>query len=346
MSYQVNLVPSGNGFTVEDDENVLSAGLAAGIQLPYSCRRGTCSTCRCRILSGKVDYGEYLEAMLPAEMKADGYALACQATPLSDLTLQIEELELKAQQPRVIPCRVLKIEQPVSDVLVVHLRLPQNEGFRHLAGQYIDFLLEDGVRRSYSIANKPSVHGVIDIELHLRHLPGGLFTDYAFSKLKPRALLRFEGPLGTFALREDSDLPIIFVASGTGFAPIKAMLEHAFSEGIERPMRLYWGGNRPADLYMNDLAERFAAEHSHFEYVPVISDATEADNWTGRTGFVHRAVMEDFADLSGHQIYACGNPLMVDAARDDFASDCRMQPDQFFADSFVNESDVAKAAAG
>lgn len=343
--YRVELQPSGNSFEVEEDNGILDAALAAGYQLPYSCRRGTCATCRCRILDGKVDYGEYLPSMLPEEMKAEGYVLLCQATALSDVRIEVEELKLQSQKPRVIPCRVRDMARPVADVAVVHLRLPQNEGFRHVSGQYIDILLANGKRRSYSIANKPSVHGVIDIELHIRHTPGGLFTDHVFSDMKARELLRFEGPLGTFFLREDSDKPVIFLASGTGFAPIKAIIEYALSEGLTRPMKLYWGGNRPGDIYMLQEARAWAANHPNFEFVPVVSASKAEDAWDGRTGFVHRAVMEDYPDLSGHQVYACGNPLMVDAARSEFTGSCNLPEEEFFADPFVDESDLARTAA-
>jgi CDP-4-dehydro-6-deoxyglucose reductase len=217
---------------------------------------------------------------------------------------------------------------------------------RFVAGQYVELLLKDGVRRAYSIANRPLVTGVIDIELHIRHTPGGLFTDRVFSTLKERELLRFEGPLGTFFLREDSAKPMVFVASGTGFAPIKSMLEHAFERGIDRsrPMTLYWGCRAKRDLYMLDLPMQWAREHPGFTFVPVLSEPAPGDAWTGRTGFVHRAVMEDHADLSGHQVYACGAPVMVDAAKADFTARCGLPPEEFYADSFLTEADRAKAA--
>lgn len=345
MMYRVELKPSGNTFDVAEGERILNAALAAGYQLPYSCRRGTCATCRCRIITGEVDYGEYVEAMLPPEMKAEGYALLCQATALSDLTVEAKQLKLEAQQPRVVPCRIKEIWRPTSDIAVINLRLPQNEEFRHVAGQYVDIILKDGKRRSYSIANLPSVHGVIDIELHVRHSPGGAFTDYVFSGMKERELLRFEGPLGTLFFRGDSDRPIVFLASGTGFAPIKAILEYAFSEDVERPMTLYWGGRRPADIYMRELVEGWTKEHPQFEFVPVVSDALPGDGWNGRVGFVHRAVMEDFPDLSAHQVYACGNPNMVIAARDEFVRLNGLPQDEFFADPFVTEWDLVRKSA-
>jgi CDP-4-dehydro-6-deoxyglucose reductase len=221
----------------------------------------------------------------------------------------------------------------------VQLKLPANEKLVFLAGQYIEFLLKDGSRRSFSMANAP--HDAELLELHIRHVSGGRFTDHVFNKMKERDILRCEGPFGTFFLREDSDKPIVFVASGTGFAPIKAVIEYMFHKGISRPATLYWGGRRPKDLYMNALAERWAAEHVGFKYVPVISEALAEDDWRGRSGFVHRAVMQDFPDLSGYQVYACGVPVMVDAARRDFTVTCKLPEDEFYADSFTTQADLA-----
>jgi CDP-4-dehydro-6-deoxyglucose reductase len=189
------------------------------------------------------------------------------------------------------------------------------------------------------MANAP--HDDEFVQLHVRHVPGGSFTDHVFRTMKERDILRFEGPFGTFFLRDESAKPIVLVASGTGFAPIKAIIEAAFKKGVARPMTLYWGARRPKDLYLNGLAERWAAGHPGFKYVPVISDALAEDLWKGRTGFVHRAVMEDFPDLSGHQIYACGVPIMVDSARRDFIQKCRLPENEFFADSFTTAADKA-----
>lgn len=347
MSHRVTLQPSGRSFEVPEGKSVLHAGLEAGLNMPYSCKTGVCKTCRGTVLEGTVDFGMVHPHYLSEEDKARGYALLCQATPLSDVTIEVRELDgLAGIVVRTVPCRVMKIEKPSPDVAVVALRLPMNENMRFVAGQYVEFLLKDGVRRSYSIANPPQVTGVIDIELHIRHTPGGLFTDRVFSTLKERELLRFEGPLGTFFLRDESDKPVVFLASGTGFAPIKAMLEHAFERGINRsrPMVLYWGCRAKRDLYMLDLPTRWAAEQANFRFVPVLSEPVPEDAWTGRTGFVHRAVMADFPDLSGHQVYACGAPPMVEAAKTEFSARCGLPPEEFFADSFLTEADRAKAA--
>jgi len=265
-------------------------------------------------------------------------ALFCQALPLSDLIIEAREVRKAGDiQIRTLPCRVQRIEHPTDDVVILYLKLPANERLQFLAGQYIDILLKDGTRRSFSMGNAP--HDDEFLQLHVRHVPGGSFTDHVFQKMKERDILRFEGPLGTFFLREESDKPIVFVASGTGFAPIKAIIESALAKGVARPMTLYWGGRRPTDLYLSDLAKKWAGEHAGFSFVPVISEALPEDNWTGRSGFVHRAVMEDFPDLSGCQVYACGVPVMVDAARRDFTAQCRLAENDFYADSFTTAAD-------
>lgn len=348
MGHWVTLKPSGHRFEVPEGKSVLRAGLDAGFALPYSCQTGVCRTCRGTIQEGKVDYGMVHPTYLPESDKAKGYALLCQAQPLSDLVIELRELEgMEGIRPRVVPCRVAKIDRPAPDVTVLSLRLPMNENMLFLAGQYVDFLLKDGKRRSYSLATKPSPDGVTAVEVHIRLTPGGLFTEHVFGKMKEREILRFEGPLGTFYLRKDSDKPIVMVASGTGFAPIKAMCEDAFARGLtqQRPITLYWGCRTRQDLYMLDVPEQWARDQPGFRFVPVLSEPTPACAWTGRTGFVHRAVIEDFPDLSGFQVYACGAPPMVDAARRDFSALCKLPLEEFFADSFLTEADRAPAAA-
>ena len=338
---KVKVQPSGHEFSVEEGESVLTAALRQDLVLPYGCRNGACGSCKGKIVEGRVDYGVYQKKALTEDEKVHGKALFCQARPLSDLVIEARTIgAAKDIQIRTLPCRVQKMERLADDVIVLHLKLPANERLQFLAGQYIEFLLKDGSRRSFSMGNAP--HDDELIQLHVRRVAGGQFTDHVFGKMKERDILRFEGPFGTFFLREDSARPIVFVASGTGFAPIKSIIEHALKKGVTRPMVLYWGGRRPKDLYMNDLPLRWAAEDGrNFRYVPVISDALPQDNWTGRTGFVHRAVMEDFPDLSAHQVYACGVPVMVDAAKRDFTQQCKLPEDEFFADSFTTQADLA-----
>jgi CDP-4-dehydro-6-deoxyglucose reductase, E3 len=342
--HKVTVQPSGHSFDVEEGESVLAAALRQDLVLPYGCRNGACGSCKGKILEGRVDYGVYQRKALTEEERAQGKALFCQARALTDLVVEARTIgAAKDIQIKTLPCRVQKMERLADDVMVLSLKLPANERLQFLAGQYIEFLLKDGSRRSFSMGNAP--HDDELIQLHVRHVVGGQFTDHVFGKMKERDILRFEGPLGTFFLREDSDKPIVFVASGTGFAPIKSIIEHAFHKGIARPMVLYWGGRRPKDLYMNALAAAWAREHAaQFRYVPVISEARPEDAWSGRTGFVHRAVMEDFQDLSGHQVYACGVPVMVDAAKRDFTAQCRLPEEEFFADSFTTQADLAQDA--
>ena len=337
--HRVTLQPSGQSFEVEEGESILTAALRQQFVLPYGCRNGACGSCKGKLLEGSVDYGVYQQKALPDQEKAQGKALFCQAKPLTDLVIEARTVgAVKDIQVKTLPCRVQKLERLADDVMALHLKLPANERLQFLAGQYLEFLLRDGSRRSFSMANAP--HDDELIQLHVRHVAGGQFTDHVFGKMKERDILRFEGPLGTFFLREESRKPVVFVASGTGFAPIKSIIESARHRGVERPMTLYWGGRRPKDLYMNALAESWG--RAGLRYVPVISDALAEDGWRGRAGFVHRAVMEDFPDLSGHQVYACGVPIMVDSAKRDFSAHCNLPEEEFFADSFTTQADLAR----
>jgi CDP-4-dehydro-6-deoxyglucose reductase, E3 len=332
MSYRITIKPSNHTFEAQDDDTVLEAALREGYILAYSCRNGACGTCRGKVLEGAVDYGVYQAETLTDADKQQGLALFCQARPQSDLVIECREISAVKDVPvRTLPCRVHHMEKLAPDVMRIQLKLPANERLLFLAGQYLDILLRGGMRRSLSMANPP--HDDQLLELHLRNY-GGPFSQHVFGKMKEKDILRFEGPLGTFFLREDSDKPIVLVASGTGFAPIKAMIENALHKGVTRPMTLYWGGRRKADLYLTELAQSWARDHD-IAYVPVLSEAPPEDNWNGRTGFVHRAVMEDFPDLSGYQVYACGTPLMVDAARRDFTTACGLPEEEFYSDSFT-----------
>ena len=311
--------------------------------MPYGCKNGACGSCKGRILEGQVTHGEHSQGALSTTDETAGATLFCCAYPHSDLLIEAREVQGSGDIAiRKVPCRVNAIIKPSHDVAILKLQLPGAERFQFLAGQYVEFLLKDGQRRAYSIANVPTQDG--PLELHIRHLPGGLFTDFVFgvneTVLKEKDILRFEGPLGSFFLREDSQKPIIFVAAGTGFAPIKAIIEQIQIKKIDRSIQLYWGGRRPADLYMNTLCQSWAADMPNFTYIPVISDALPEDLWSGRAGFVHQAVMTDHPDMRGFQVYACGAPVMVNAARQDFSLNCHLPDDEFFADSFTSAADL------
>jgi CDP-4-dehydro-6-deoxyglucose reductase len=339
--HQVRLEPSGHTFTVAADETILEAALRQGIGLPYGCRNGACGACKGALRSGELAYGDYQERALHDAEKAAGKALTCCTRPLSDIVFEVRELGgAKDLAIRTLPCRVEKVEKPAEDVAILSLKLPAGERLQFLAGQYIDILMKDGKRRSFSMANAP--HDDQFLQLHVRKSPGGAFSNYVFDEMKERAILRFEGPLGTFYLREDSDKPMIFVAGGTGFAPIKAQLEHLFHHGDDRPMVLYWGARSLRDLYLPGLAAQWEREHPGFTFIPVLSDPLPEDHWQGRTGFVHQAVLDDFHDLSGYQVYACGAPAMTDLARQTFVEQRGLPEDEFYCDAFTPSVDPKK----
>jgi CDP-4-dehydro-6-deoxyglucose reductase len=341
MTFTVTLHPAERAFDVARDETILSAAIRAGVGMPYGCRDGACGTCKSRLKEGRVIHGAHQHKALSEAEEAEGFILTCCATPQTDCTVEARVVAGAGEYPITkLPGRVLSLEKPRPDVAILRIQLPANQPFRYRAGQYVEFILRDGARRSYSMANAPHNLGTPPaIELHLRHMPGGKFTDHVFGAMKERDILRMEGPFGSFFLREESDHPVVLLASGTGFAPIKALVEQMHHLGSIRPVRLYWGARRPADLYLHDWLDTARTLLPQLEYVPVVSDALPEDGWGGRTGFVHEAVMADLPDLSGHQVYACGAPVMVEAARRDFVARCGLPEAEFYADSFTSEAD-------
>jgi len=349
-AFQITVQPSGRSFSANPGEAILAAGIRQGIGLPYGCKDGACGSCKCKKLEGIVVHGTHQTKALSPEEEAAGFVLTCCGVPHSDVVLESRQVTDESAYPiKKMPSRVTTLEKKSHDVMLVKLQLPANDAMRYHAGQYVEFILRDGARRSYSMANAPHTSVKPDatppvgpaIELHIRHMPGGKFTDHVFTAMKEKEILRIEGPYGSFFLREDSTKPMVLLASGTGFAPIKAVIEYMQFKNIDRPATLYWGGRRPEDLYMDAWVKEKLAEMPRLSYVPVISNATPEDNWTGRTGFVHKAVLEDFPDLSGHQVYACGAPIVVDSARADYAAKGGLPPDEFYADSFTTEADKA-----
>ena len=346
MSFNVTVRPSGRTFNAQADEPLLAAAIRQGIGLPYGCKDGACGTCKCKKLEGSVTHGAHQLKALSPEEEANGFILTCCAIAHSDVVIESRQVTDESAYPiKKMPVRVSSMVRASPDVMVVRLQLPASDVFKYHAGQYVEFLLRDGDRRAYSMANAPHTQAEQPgAELHIRHMPGGKFTDQVFSTMKEKDILRIEGPYGSFFLREDSDKPLVLLASGTGFAPIKALIEHMQFKGITRPAVLYWGGRRPQDLYMNDWVLAKLAEMPLLTYVPVISNALSEDHWTGRTGFVHQAVLQDFPDLSAHQVYACGAPVVVESARDDYSALAGLPAEEFFADSFTTEADKAQAA--
>ena len=341
MRLQIAIEPSGRIFSADPDETILAAAIRQGVGLPYGCKDGACGSCKCKKLEGSVAHGPHQAKALSADEEAAGFVLTCCGVAQSDLVLESRQVtQAGAFAVRKMPSRVASIERLSHDVIRLQMQLPANEPFLYHAGQYVEFILRDGVRRSYSMANAP--HRGPGLELHIRHMPGGKFTDHVFGAMKEKEIQRIEGPFGSFYLREESEKPIVLLASGTGFAPIKALIEHMQFKGIVRPATLYWGGRRPQDLYMDAWVRSTLRDMPTLSYVPVVSDALPEDGWSGRSGFVHRAVLEDLPDLHAHQVYACGAPVVLDSARRDFCELAGLDEEAFYADSFITEADKAQ----
>ena len=338
---KVTIQNSGHTFGVRPSQTVLQAAIEADIHIPYGCRNGACGSCKAMLVSGTVMHDDYQNsAMTDAELAA-GHTLLCCARPLEDIVVECREVGgLTGIKPRILPARVAKKEQLSHDVIALHLQLPASERLQFLAGQYIEFILKDGKRRAFSIANAP--HDSEFLQLHIRVIPGGVFSAYVADELQEKAILRLEAPFGNFFLREDSQKPLIFVAGGTGFAPIKGIIEHMLHNNIQRDIILYRGARVAADLYMHDLCEKWAEFTPHLTYIPVLSEPVAGDNWAGRTGLVHEAVLADINDLSGFQAYVCGAPGMCEVAHTSFVQQ-GLDADEFFSDAFTFAKPAPKA---
>ncbi len=343
MGFQISVQPSQHVFQAEDGETLLDAALRQGLMVPYGCRDGMCGACRGKIISGQVDHGRAQPYTLSEADRAQGYALFCCASAQSDLVIESRELRSSMQIPvRTLPARVDKLTRAAADVMIVELKLPPGEQLQFLAGQYIEILHKEGRRRAFSLANAPEAES--GLQLHVRLVAGGTFTGHVFGTMQERDMLRINGPHGSFFLREDSDKPMLLVAGGTGFAPIKSIVEHAIARRSQRSMTIYWGGRTLGDLYLRELAEGWTRQHTNIRFIPVLSETLASDAWAGRCGLVHKAAMQDYPDLSTHQVYVCGSPAMVAASRTDFITHCALPETEFISDSFEFANDLAAAS--
>lgn len=336
MAYQLTIQPSGLICLAKAYDTLLNSAIAAGVNLPYGCKNGACGSCKGKIISGKVDYGDYVGSALTATDIAAGRALFCCARPLSDVVIEHRELAIGLAQPRILPTRIEQKKFLSHDVIALFLKLASSEHLQFKAGQYIEFLLKDGKRRAFSMANAPHIDQML--ELHIRRVPGGEFTEFVFDEMQEKAIMRIEAPIGQFYLREETDKPVIMLAGGTGFAPIKSIIEYMLHNQISRVIKLYWGARTLADLYMAELAIAWAQQNTHIEFIPVLSNALDTDVWAGRTGLVHQAVLDDLgtrlnADLSQYEVYCCGAPAMVDIAQSSFVA-AGLPVEAYFADAF------------
>ncbi len=341
MSFKISVPASGHEFIAEEGESILEAALKQGVGLPYGCRNGACGKCAGDVLDGEVSYDtDALRAQAKKEHEA-GKTLFCQACATSDLQIKVREIVKSTDiEIKTLPCRVEKMGLLSHDVMRLQLKLPENERLQFMAGQYLEFLLKDGKRRAFSIANAP--HDDSYIELHIRHVPDGHFGDFVFDGLKEKTLMRIEGPLGSYFLREDSKRPIILMGGGTGFAPLKGMLEHAFYIKLDRPIHLFCGAREKSDLYMDEMVQQWLEKNSNLKYTAVLSEAADEDNWQGETGMVHESVIRHYPDLSDFDVYLSGPPPMVKAGMDLFYEK-GLPETQIYSDSFEYSSDALKA---
>ncbi|MGM0594858.1 MAG: CDP-6-deoxy-delta-3,4-glucoseen reductase [Pseudomonadota bacterium] len=330
MSFNIKVLPSGHTFSADQDESILDAALRNGLAFPYGCRGGACGACIGKVVSGEVSYGDDEPMGLSEEQAAVGMALFCVARPTGDVTIEIHEVGAVEEIPvKTLPAKVAKLERLNDEVMALFLKLPESERLQYLAGQYVDFIMKDGRKRAFSIANSP--HHDELLEFHIRHIQGGEFTDHVFSDMKEGEIVRIEGPKGSFFLREESDRPIIMLATGTGFGPIKGIIEHMVAEQSSRPVYVYWGARKREGLYADALLREWERKFPNIRYRPVLSQPD--DEWDGRKGYVQEAVAADFDELSQYELYACGHPEMVYSARDALVAK-GIDADNCYADAF------------
>ena len=335
--FQVTISGSGASFTVNEGESVLTAALRQGVMLPYSCKNGTCGSCKGLIESGDVHYPFHPPLALERTDIADGFALLCQAEPTQDLVVNAREIAAVRDIPvRLLPARVIEKTLLANNVMRIRLRLPKAQRLQFLAGQYVEILLPGGKRRAFSIASPPQLED--EIELHIRHIDGGDFTGWVFDELKERDILRLEGPQGTFFVRHhEPERPMILMGGGTGFAPLKSMIEDLLAHGDKRPIHLFWGARNSAELYQESLPLNWQEQHSHIQYNRALSETDAPES--AFSGFVHEAVLDKYPNLSGHDVYMSGPPAMIDTARAAFLQH-DLPERQLYYDSFEFGLDV------
>lgn len=330
---------SGKTFRANADETILEAALRQNVALVYGCKNGACSVCKGKLISGKIDDSMMRAGILSEDETKAGMILLCSTKALSDLVLEAKESDA-APAIKTLPARIEQIER-IHDVAILKLKLPASERFVFKAGQYIDILMKDGNARSFSIANSP--HDAASLELHIRHLRGGSFSEYVFNHLKEKEIIRFKGPMGSFTIDEQNQSPTILLASGTGFAPIQSIVEYLNYLSDSRPLTLYWGARNLSELYFHEKALNWTKTRPNFHYIPVLSEPEASDHWTGRVGLVHEAVLQDFESLASFEVYACGAPVMVEAAFNDFTKMRGLNAEQFHSDAFFSPKDLIKS---
>lgn len=341
MSFSVTNRRNDSCFAMQAGETILDAALRDQRIFPYGCRNGVCGACKSTLLAGKVDYGEYDDFALSNEEIAQGKLLLCQAIPLEDVIIDVNEIASGTSiQIKMLPCRVARMKKLTGDVMQVFLQLPKSQSFKFIAGQYIDIVMKNGKRRSFSIANLPQKADEEGLELHIRHVPDGHFTSKVFTALRVRDLLRLEGPFGTYLLQSEACQPMLMIAGGTGFAPIKGLVQQALDKHAAQRIHLFWGARDVQDLYMPELIQHWAREYENFTYTPVLSEPTAPD-WDGATGWVHEVVVASYPNFCDFDVYASGPPVMINALRDSLSAK-GMRIERFLFDSFSYAEEVSE----
>lgn len=342
MPFLVTLADENVTFTCEENQSVLDAALEKGITISYGCRNGLCGSCMGELQQGQLEYPEGQPGGISEEEVNQGKALFCKAVPLGDITIKVNVLKPQVDiEVKTLPARVNEIQHLTDDVIKLILQLPAVETFNFKAGQWVYFVLKDGRKRAFSIANAQNEKN--QLELQIRHAIGGVFTDFVFENLTTGLLLRIEGPHGTFYFQQD-DRPILLVAGGTGFAPIKGIFEEMSQQELKQPVHLFWGSRAKKDLYQEDLVQQWVRQYG-INYTPVLSEPDERDNWQGESGFVHQAVIKAYPDLSQFALYMAGPPQMIDSCKDTFIK-AGLEDNRLYYDSFDYSSDALDAMKG
>ncbi|MDH0049307.1 2Fe-2S iron-sulfur cluster-binding protein [Comamonas terrigena] len=330
--FTVELI-NGKNFQAEVNEPLLDAAARAGIRLNYSCKTGRCSSCKCRVISGKADTLQ--DAMgLDAQEKSEGWILSCISAATTNMVLEAEDLgDVCVPDAKTLPCRISQIDLLAPDVVRVFLRFPPTADFQFLAGQYVDVIGPGGIRRSYSLANADFLNR--QLELHIRKVDGGAMSNYWFSQAKPNDLLRIHGPLGTFFLRDVQGTDLIFLATGTGIAPIKSMLASIDSmpaSNRPRSIHIFWGGRTPDDFYIKPES---AVGIQNWNFVL----SREHPDWQGIRGYVQDAVLNSTIQLKQAMVYACGSDAMIQSAKRSLTN-AGLPSKSFYSDAFVSSNNI------
>jgi CDP-4-dehydro-6-deoxyglucose reductase len=334
MSRKITLMPSGSRAVAEDGESILQAALAVEFRFPHGCGNGQCGGCKARLLQGEIDYlNDYRPDLLSRREREQGMIVSCMASPRSEVCIEVQEaVDKPLIERRIYEAKLVEKNRLSEDVLQLVLTLPQEDQAMYYPGQYLSVLLDDGDRRAFSMASSPANRS--GIELHIRHRPTGRLTPRLFNDIQVGDALRIEFPLGDFMLDDKSERPLLLIAGGTGFAPIKSMIESMSDQLLEdrRQVHLFWGAENGSLLYMDASARGWSEQYPCFEYTPVISGADE--HWFGERGLVHKAVVARYPDLSSFDIYLAGPQAMVAAAEKTFPA-FGADPTRCFSDAFI-----------